>query len=536
MLIFVVILLLAVGFRAFYISQGIMPKTTDLGHHMYWSKYIVDFSMLPEYGMPDFIIGEHIIFSAISILSGASLISTMPVSVLLIVNIFSLLAIFVLTYRFSELLFNKKDAKQIALFSLLIIGCFYAISSPQSKFVSGGVIGNIIGNLFIPLAIYSLLQAIKRKDVLFAQLFIIFTVSLAYTHHLSTFILLYVLAGVALAGMVIFLARSKGRLSIFYSNVRSVFLPFFHFHTVITLSLVALFVFSVHIPSYLNESAINTAVGTPIKATRTGYTINHIIEKSGPWRMCYAGIAAIIILALVFFRKPVKIESAKKTLCIVGSSVIIMWAVMIFMMSWKPALLHVDIPSNRVVNYLTYPLSILSAIGAFVLLKRSREKVSPFLYSIVFLVILGTGFISAYGDFSDSARTYDKQQEKKVGQTFLASKYLNKISSADENILKDHIYIEGDTWIKLFFMRGYKYPLSRSFLKRYDDPIKPRETCTRDMIAIPDSETGIKCFESAKVKYVMLSNGKDTAQFERSANFNKIYASDHVVIFQRRLP
>jgi hypothetical protein len=105
----------------------------------------------------------------------------------------------------------------------------------------------------------------------------------------------------------------------------------------------------------------------------------------------------------------------------------------------------------------------------------------------------------------------------------------------DENdvVLKDHIYLSGDTWMKLFFMKDYKYPLSRSYLRRYEDIAKDRETCTRDMVAIPDDEIGKKCFAETGVTYIVLKKGYDTAQFEKSENFEKIYSSDSVVIYHR---
>jgi len=93
--------------------------------------------------------------------------------------------------------------------------------------------------------------------------------------------------------------------------------------------------------------------------------------------------------------------------------------------------------------------------------------------------------------------------------------------------------LAGDAWIKIFFMQDYKYPLSRSYLKRYDDPIKPRETCTRDMIAIPDSQIGHDCFLKYEVKYIMLKKDMDTAQFKKSENFSRIFSNNQVVIYQR---
>ena len=88
-------------------------------------------------------------------------------------------------------------------------------------------------------------------------------------------------------------------------------------------------------------------------------------------------------------------------------------------------------------------------------------------------------------------------------------------------------------WIKNFLMRGYREPLSRTLLKRYSDPVKERETCTRDMVAIPETEIGKSCFQETGVKFIILRNGYDTHQFEISDNFSKIFTTPEVVIFQK---
>ena len=57
-------LVLAIFIRMAYLSDTIIPSSTDLGHHMYWAQTIINTGHLPDYGMPDFIIGEHMIFAA----------------------------------------------------------------------------------------------------------------------------------------------------------------------------------------------------------------------------------------------------------------------------------------------------------------------------------------------------------------------------------------------------------------------------------------------------------------------------------------
>ena len=135
---------------------------------------------------------------------------------------------------------------------------------------------------------------------------------------------------------------------------------------------------------------------------------------------------------------------------------------------------------------------------------------------------------------SDVSNFYEENYEDKtISQVFAGSEYLAEKTKASDIIIKDHIYMPADTWVKLFLMRDYKNPLSRSILRRYEDSVNIRETCTRDMIAIPDSPIGKSCFDETGTSYVFLKKGKDDQQFENSPNFSKIFSSQGVVIFQR---
>ena len=229
------------------------------------------------------------------------------------------------------------------------------------------------------------------------------------------------------------------------------------------------------------------------------------------------------------YKKGKKIEALANML--ISISILLGWGIMIFFMSYLPEYLKVDIPSNRIGSYITYPFALLSAIGAFYLLSTFKTQANNKLLPLFTSMVIGVGFVSGLAEIPANKKT--DTDNKEVCQTYSASKYLKSIASPDENILKDHIYLAGDAWIKIFFMQDYKYPLSRSYLKRYDDPVKPRETCTRDMIAIPDSDIGRKCFLDYGVKYVMLKKNKDTSQFESSRNFSKIFSNGQVVIYQR---
>jgi len=118
------LIFLAFFIKTAFLSQTVLPTATDMGHHMYWAKWITEKQALPDYGgLPDFMIGEHVIFAVISLLSGLSFFSAFPILTLYLINIFGLLTIFILVLR----IFQKK---QIALLVLFLLGVLFAIASP----------------------------------------------------------------------------------------------------------------------------------------------------------------------------------------------------------------------------------------------------------------------------------------------------------------------------------------------------------------------------------------------------------------------
>jgi hypothetical protein len=88
--------------------------------------------------------------------------------------------------------------------------------------------------------------------------------------------------------------------------------------------------------------------------------------------------------------------------------------------------------------------------------------------------------------------------------------------------------------MKLFFMRGYEYPLSRGFFKRYEDETKPREQCTLLMISTPNLPEGKRCYEDLLVNLIAVNPAYDAAQFEKSSSFSRIYTGDLIHIYERK--
>ncbi len=322
--------------------------------------------------------------------------------------------------------------------------------------------------------------------------------------------------------------------------------PFFTLAPLLIIVIGIFFIWQVRTPSYLNPSAIDVAVGTPTKITRVGFSLSEIFERVGSWRILFAGIFGAIGLVTGWkvikdiFLKKIRFQSITPFALIL--SILFSWAGIIFLMSWKPGLLKVDIPSRRIITYLTYPLTIMASFGIAYFFVVIKSKLSKGLVTFLFLFFMGIGFISGFGqDITANQRTTagkfeisSETNSKEVMQTYLASMYLAENTDANEMILKDHKFLEGDTWMKIFFMRGYKYPLSRTYDRRYEDVIKKRETCTRDMVAKPNSEIGQKCFAETKTRFIVLKKGFDDAVFKKSPNFQQVYSSGTVTVFEKK--
>lgn len=516
------ILILLLVFMAFfiktaYLSKTVFPSATDMGHHMYWAKWMADTGRLPNYeGMPDFIIGEHVVFGIIGILSGASFFSAFPPVILYLANIFSLLTVFILVLR----IFKNKE---VAILLLLFLGVLFAVASPQIKFVSGGVVGNIFGNVLMPLALYFFYRAFsgiaeKPRDgalnefnisKTFLSLAVFSTCGLFYTHHLTAFVFLFVFSFL----VVFFLAVNFKKAKIIFLNIMRIV---FSARVVGILFLCLIFFFWVFTPNYAQRSALDTAIGAPSKETRDGLSFYNIKGTAGEARVAL-GIFGLVLLAVNYRRENF------------GYAIIASWTIMLWLMSTKPNWLFINLPSSRIGNYLSYPLAILSAYGFhFVFKKNSHSPLikAGFVIALVFVLISG---------ISDSVLAFKNQNNtQNLAQTFNASTYAAKNTTSADVILKDHNYIDGDSWMKLFFNRGYKYPLSRGYFKRYEDATKSRENCTLIMISTPNSREASDCFLETGTNYIMVNPNYDGTQFKKLLNFNEVYASDEVVVFHKK--
>ncbi|KKR22151.1 MAG: hypothetical protein UT50_C0001G0063 [Candidatus Moranbacteria bacterium GW2011_GWA2_39_41] len=510
---FILILLLiflSIFIKTAYLTDTVFPTATDMGHHMYWAKWMVENHQLPTYdGMPDFIIGEHIIFATVATLSGASFFSAFPIAILFLVNLLSILMVSILTLR----IFKEKN---IAILSLLFLGVLYAVSSPQAKFVSGGVVGNILGNLLLPMSFYFYYRAfsffetdekVSGQSKTFLALAFFSTFGLLYTHHLTVFIFLFILTLIVAIFLVLNIKNLK---NIFTSLFKIIFSP----QVLATLAICLIFFFWVFTPNYIKGGAVDTAVGAPSKETRAGLTIANLRSSIGEARIAL-GFLGLLVLAIGFKRKNF------------GYTIVAAWAIMIFTMSTQPNLLLVNLPSSRIGNYLSYPFAILSAYTFYFVFKNKANQFLKVSFIVIATFVLVDGI-------SDSAYSFkNKEDLSPLAQTFNASTYLANHTTTTDEILKDHNYITADSWMKIILMRGYKYPQSRGFFKRYDDATKPREMCTLHMISTPDSPEAKLCFADTNTNFIAINPNFDSAQFLKLKNFDQVYSSTGINIYYK---
>ncbi len=538
-ILFFVLFLAMIIAKTFYFINTIFPTATDLGHHMYWSQWIIQEGRIPLYEktivdpldpeqaatspaafvgverIPDFIIGEHLIFSAVSLLSGVSVVSSMPSLLLYLVQIVTILLVFVSLFRFFK---RESWGPHAALWSIFLLGVLWSFSGAQAKFVSGGVVGNIFGNMLILSSIYFFFIALteQSKRAFFFGLWS--NVVLVYTHHLSTFIFAYVLLAFILSLLIFVPARMhllRRALALFWAP-----------YTLLFFIGLGLFFFFVHIPSYINPEAISSSVGTPTKSTRTGLPLAQLMEMAANARYLLA-IAGM--LALMSVAKKVR-TSAQGQNTFIAIVLCISWFAVITLMVLYPQYLQVNILSTRVATYIAYPAVFLSSIALALLLLRART-LPRYLYIGLGMVLFF--FVAVEGIPNNIASLRDAPAAEEAVQTFHTARYIGAHLPQDQWALKDHNYITADTWMKIFMPRDYSNPLSRAFFARYESQPR-RENCTREMITNPHTELAKVCFDNLSIGPIAVDTKEDGVSFSDQAKFTKVYENNEVSVFWRK--
>lgn len=546
------IFLVSVVVRTVFYLPNAVPQDTDLGHHMYWSQWMVQKETFPAYNTPEVIEGEHMIFAVVSKLSGITLLSAMPLIILSLYNLAMLLA---LSFGALTITGNKK----IALWTLFFSGIYFAVDPPQARYIKGGVIGNTFGNLFIPLVFmlvflffrWYFLDFLNRKKeevnykpiVALISLILVILGGSFYSHHLSTFLLGITLAFSLLIWFILALFWSSENQRKLADNIKLIL--FFFKKTLltpkflITAAVIAIYPIFIYLPHYLASNAVKTVTQDPEKDTHLGISLGDFWGKMGWTRF------ALLFIALAYFvfilAKRTKIAEKwfiskhltkiRNTFSIGLLVLIFGWFLPLALLSFFPGVFKVDLPSRRVVNYLVFPSVILVSIAAawiFANIKNYQNNYIKWALALIAVFVLWDGssdFRSVYtgvNKFEDAIELYN------------ASKYLADETPADAIILKDHRTLAGDSWIKFFLLRGYDYFLSRTYDYKYNDPSNKLDPCTREVVMVPESSVSLNCYGQTGINYVIVKPAGDEFLFWKSQGFNAVYYNEDIAIFQKK--
>ncbi|MBD3300733.1 MAG: hypothetical protein GF347_05270, partial [Candidatus Moranbacteria bacterium] len=289
----IILSLISILISARFLALDIVPNNTDLGHHMYWVKNLEINEKIPDYNTSDVIVGEHIAFFVLSKLTGIDILTAFPVVFLMIIDLISFLLIFQLAKRIS-----RKES--IALISFAFIAVLYVIAAPFMKFVSGGVVGNTFGNLFIPSVLLSLFLSFRFNEKRFLALAIFLFVGIFYIHHLSTFLLIFII--LSLVGSQILLELMFPYRKRFDFRVLKRWLRlFFSKAPLIVLTISAVFIGLIYTPHYIRHEAVETVVQTPDKDSHRGVSLNSFTSSIGEFRTLL-GILGVVVFGWVIAR------------------------------------------------------------------------------------------------------------------------------------------------------------------------------------------------------------------------------------------
>ncbi|MBD3238098.1 MAG: hypothetical protein GF332_00465 [Candidatus Moranbacteria bacterium] len=543
-IIFNLAVFLSIFLSAAFLIQDIVPNNTDLGHHMYWTQIMNNNQDIPDYKTSDVIVGEHIAFLVLTKITRIPVLSAFPVLFLSLIAFISFLTLYNLTLR----LFQSKN---LALLVFIIAAVLYPISAPYIKFASGGVVGNIMGNLFIPVVLYFIYLGYKKNQPILTALGIFLSFGLIYIHHLSAFLLIFILVSCFLMQLFfsLFIIKKgfKPTRQGLFLVIRRHLKLFINPWSVITIIGCLGFFFFIYTPQYIQNSAIKTVAQAPIKESHQGVSLASFLSSTGEYRAAFGFFGLALMIFFFLIKKPsqkkwlkkiqdrlislkFKLKNKKIGLEVLGLALIFGWTIILIILSFYPGFLKVDLPSRRVVNYLIPVLSISAGYFIYYFFTYLKFKLTKTSFIIVFFLFLIS--LSLNG-FADSLSYYKKEtQFKDVMQTFHASRYLERSTNIQDVILKDHANLVADTWIKFFLLRGYDYVLSRTFDYKYKDPTSNRDKCPFIMATSPDSTQGQECFQENQVGFIILRKGFDNYFFEKSINFSKIYESPSVVVFK----
>ncbi len=540
-LIFILIFALLLLLKGMYFSQNAIPISTDLGHHMYWSNFIVEKGELPQYqekeilmapsdsqahiisqpfGISDLIEGEHIVFAFIALLSQVSLISSAPLFLLFFIHIVTALGV----YAFTRRIFTPSPWREkIALGAFVVFGFLFGIDSPQMRYIIGGVVGNTFGSFFIVSIFLGLFVAVVKKNPRFMALSLFFMLTLAYTHHLSMLLFGLSLLGV---GLLLFVIEGK----YFWREI----LPLLYSRYVLGVLLFGLITFFfLWTPAYILNSGVETIVAdSEQKAEHSGITLQEYMQVLGSERVLFGLFGFLLMVGILLRGKISKMKKQKEIEPFLSHILLVGWFFPLGGIVFFPEIFHISLPTIRIANYTIIPLCISASFFFFWLVdhlvKQSHNKgILIGTLSLLVIIFLSIGW-------KDNVSFFEKKGYAQARELHRMASYMGEhYRESEKTVMYDHINITGGSWIKLYFMRDYNYPFYRAHLFRYDRISDKQERCTLDVFTYPETPEAEKCFKDLGVELLALNEVKDGKKFRENDNFVKVYTGNELSLYKK---
>lgn len=538
---FVILFTIFLLLKGVYISQNAVPISTDLGHHMYWSNFIVEKGEIPLYqereilmapsdsqshtisqpfGISDLIEGEHIIFAFIALLSQVSLLSFAPLFLLFFIHIFTALGV----YAFTRKIFNSSPfGEKIALGAFVLFGLLFGIDSPQMRYIIGGVVGNTFGNFLIIIIFLSLLIAVTKKSSLFMALSIFFMLTLAYTHHLS--MLLFTISFLGIVFLFLIVERK-----FFWQEI----FPLLYSRYVIGVILGSILIFFfVWTPAYILNSGVETIVAdSQQKAEHMGITLQAYMQALGSERVLFGLLGFFLMFIFLLARKILHVKNQKEINSFLAYIFLLGWFFPLGCIVFFPEIFHISLPTIRTANYTIIPLCISASFFFFWLVnhlvKQSHNKVVLMsTLSLLLIVFFSMGW-------KDNVFFFEKKGYAQAKELHRVASYMGEhYRESEKTVMYDHINILGGSWIKLYFMRDYNYPFYRAHLFRYDRISDKQERCTLDVFTYPETVEAEKCFRDLHIELLAVYESKDGKKFRERDDFVRVYAGNEISLYKK---
>lgn len=476
-----------------------LPYSTDLSHHIFYSRYIVEKGILPDYSRPEFVLMEHVLLSLAPVFTGVDILGVSPYIILSIVNI---LASFVI-YR---IIFYSTKSFLSSLTGLLISSVFFLYTPFNLTYVIGGVVGNILGNFLIATFVLSLVIFFEKKCYRFLPLVVIDLVLIINSHTVSTVILFWItttsIIFYAIFNFSLILATIKELFS--RKNVRWFFVSF-----------MPLLVFIFYIPNYFIDERATGLIDSSLPSGQIHEWSLEKVFSNQYLNIIPSGMYLVTIISLIIFFFSKKRDNFSKYL-------FVFWFLIPFFYTVSPGLFFIHLPADRTINYIFSPIVLAVSLFTFYLTKKQKKIV----FFVLIILSFTTNFGNLYKDIIAVENNTKIMNENKEGFVFLSG-----VIKENENVFTDHTSsLLADQAIKNY-LDFSNFVIYKTYLFRYENGDQTWDTWKM----MEDPVDNLSLYVENSIRYVVVPNTDSYKnKFQETNIASNIFENDTLVIFEMK--